>query len=69
MERFLEMQCMLLAGCLPPCTLAFRWRSCPGAEVLPGDYSRTAEYLLMAESDLILVLLSLVDMTLVAVCW
>lgn len=40
------MQCMLLAGCLPRVLWPFAGVSCPGAEVLPGDYSRTAEYLL-----------------------
>ncbi len=65
MERFLEKQvCFSLAAC-PRVLWPFAGVSCPGAEVLPGDYSRTAEYLLDAESDLILVLLSLVDMTLV----
>ena len=50
---------------LPPCTLAFRWVSCPGAEVLPGIIHVLPNIFSMAESDLILVLLSLVDMTLI----
>ena len=66
MERFLKMQCMLLAGCLPPCTFGLSLALVALAlkffqeiiHVLPNIFS-------MAESDLILVLLSLVDMTLV----
>ncbi len=59
------MQCMLLAGCLPRVLWPFAGVSCPALKffqeiihVLPNIFS-------MAESDLILVLLSLVDMTLV----
>ncbi len=56
---------MLLAGCLPRVLWPFAGVSCPALKffreiihVLPNIFS-------MAESDLILVLLSLVDMTLV----
>lgn len=56
---------MLLAGCLPRVLWPFAGVSCPGAEVLPEIIHVLPNIFSMAESDLILVLLSLVDMTLV----